>query len=312
MKRSLLLLVVMMPAASCSKKSITAAPAPLRQDILATVGAAQITVSDFESYAVERNTPDSAAARTALLEEMIAEEGLIHAAKSEGLDQTPEYRRAMRRFLITRLEERRLQPLLAQAEILSDADLDKACQQEASRFTQPAARRYAWLRVVAEGADAAMAGTRIQSALLNFRALPEDPNRPGFGAVAAEFSDDGDTRYQGGDLGWLTPEQLATRIPSDACGQVANLKPGQTSDPIRLADGFCVILSTAERAAIPLAKRDLRERVKYELITRRRAEARAAFLLASRSGLKIGISQEKLDSTRIQQPASAVIAPPDQ
>lgn len=302
MKKFLAISTVMLVAVSCSKKPELSVIPTLPENILATVDDVQITVEDFESFALERNAPDTAEARMAVMDEMITQEVLLNAAKKEGLDQTPEFHRAMRQFLITRLEEKKMQPLLAQADEVSEPEIDQASRESALRFVIPAARRYAWLRVQGYGGETTEAAVRIQSALSNFRSLPEDLHRIGFGSAAAEFSDDGDTRYQGGDLGWLTPEQLATRLPPETASQALRLKPGQTSDPIQLPDGVCVIRCGEERPATPIPKNDFRQHVKQQLITRRRAEARSAFLASSRKALKVEIHQEKLKSIRKPPP----------
>ena len=155
------------------------------------------------------------------------------------------------------------------------------------------------------------AEARIQLALRGFRALSNDPARSGFGVVAAEFSDDGNTRYQGGDLGWLTPDQLAARLPLEAKRQIDSLPPGQASETIQLADGFCIVLATGERPAVPISENDLRELVKYEMINRRRGEARVNFLRKSREGIKVEIYGEKYTAARVGPDSKQSTRPPE-
>lgn len=299
--------------ASCSKKVHDAVLTGSPDHVVATVGDVKITLEDFTTYAQERKTSGTAEARRAVLEEMITQEALLHAARKEGLDQSPEFQRAMRLFLITRLEERDLLPLLTKAEEVSDQDVDEALRESGPRFVRNPARRYAWLRAMADGNNITVATDRIQSAVHRFRNLPPDTNRVGFGTVAAEFSDDGETRYQGGDLGWLTSEQLAIRLPPNSVSRVSSLKPRQVSDLIQLPRGVCVILCSEERGATSNAAHIFREKLRQELSEKRRLETRNAFVKSARSALKIEIHEEKLNVTELDLKTSTpqvLISPP--
>ncbi|MGC9386139.1 MAG: peptidylprolyl isomerase [Hydrogenovibrio sp.] len=63
-----------------------------------------------------------------------------------------------------------------------------------------------------------------------------------FGQVAVRFSD-GNKALQGGDLGWLTHDQ----IPTFFAKSVSRLKPGQISDIIRSPVGFHIIKLDGQR-----------------------------------------------------------------
>ena len=110
-----LLLPLLLLVYSCSRSPEAAVSTAPKTGVLATVGTAEIRAEDFTAYAAERRVADTPEVRSGLLEEMIAEESLVQQAQTAGLDKTPAYRRAMRQFLTTRLDEQRLQPLLAKA-----------------------------------------------------------------------------------------------------------------------------------------------------------------------------------------------------
>lgn len=304
------LLPLLLLVSSCSRPPEEAVSTAPKAGVLATVGPAEIMAEDFTTYAAERRVADTPEARAALLEEMIDEESLVQQAQAAGLDRTPAFRRAMRQFLTTRLDEKALQPLLARAEIISDAELDTACREAVARFTQPAALRYAWIRLTADEAARPAAVERLKAAADKFHALPADAARIGFGTVAAEFSDDTDTRYQGGDLGWLTEKELASRQPPHIAQAVAALAPGQLSAPLDLPGGVCLVLLTDKRPPALPAPASIRERVRHELIATRRAEATAAFRRTAREAVPVEIHASALEALPLPAAAPASLPLP--
>ena len=292
----LLLSLALVLTPACSPQPGKKATPGAKANVLATVGGTEITTEDFLAYAQERRVSDTPEARSALLEEMITEVSLVRKAQAAGLDQTPAYRRAGRQFLTSRLDEQELQPLLAQADTVPDAELEAACKEAVARLTQPATRRVAWIRITAGENERSAALENLKAAADQYRALPADSGRIGFGAVAARFSDDTDTRYQGGDLGWLTPPQFAGRVPPALAQAISILRPGQLGEPVILPDGVCLAMVTGERPAAPPAPEAIRARVKQELITKRRAETTAAFRRAARQSTAVEIHRALLGS----------------
>lgn len=291
MKRAVAIAALTVVIAGCSREKPAVAAKP-RADVLATVGSVEITIADFAERAAERHSPDTTAAREALLAEMTAEETLVQAARSAGLDKTPAYRRALREFLVTRLREEKLQPLLAAAEIVSNESLAAAMPEAAARYAQPAARRYAWLLV----ADEPGARDRLADSLATFRNLPPDPSRNGFGTIAAEVSEDGDTRYQGGDLGWLSDAQLAARFTPETAAAARALTPGGVTGIFPVESGIAVLTLSAARPGQALPPPAARERLRYELIQKQRTQATADFERAARAAVRVEIHPENLAS----------------
>jgi peptidyl-prolyl cis-trans isomerase SurA len=67
-----------------------------------------------------------------------------------------------------------------------------------------------------------------------------------FAAVAQQFSQS-PTAAVGGDLGWVTPQELPTEV-----GQaLAKMKPGEMSYPLRAASGYYLIYLLEQRTATP-------------------------------------------------------------
>jgi hypothetical protein len=269
------------------------------------VGVGEILTEDFIAYAADRSAPGFAIDRSAILDEMIAEESIAQRARTLGLDQTPAFRRALRDFLATRLREAELLPLLEEASAISDPDLEAAVAEAAPRLGQAAARRIAWMRVTFEGGSEAQrnaATTRLAEASEKWRELPPDIDRRGFGTIAAEYSDDPDTRYQGGDLGWVASDSPHTRLPAAASAAAAALQSiGSLTEPVLLADSACILLLQDQRDAQPADPGKIRERVRQELMSSRRAEAEAAWRAKCRNAARVSIDRTKLEQLSLPE-----------
>lgn len=272
-------------------------PAP-PDNVLARVGAEVITTEDFKAAALRRGGGNPASVdRMALLEELINESALVQRAKAQGLDQTPDFQRRVRTLLIATLRERE-STAPSEATAPTKADLMGLYEKMKPGLMIPAARHLAILQLTAETPGSInVAVEKLKQAVQRFHALPADPARRGFGPVAAEFSDDQDTRYAGGDLGWLTDDEIKRRLPAGPAQAVmAVTKPGTCSDVISSGSTAFVILLSGQRDATvqPFEKVEKQLRNEFEASTAKAAETVRQDSL--RQGLNIQIDEERLRS----------------
>jgi foldase protein PrsA len=92
-----------------------------------------------------------------------------------------------------------------------------------------------------------------------------------FAALAAEYSADTETKDNGGDLGWFTPESIISELKEAAL----SLPLGGFSDPIRTRAGYTII-QVVERGPHELEATDLRQRQQQSLQTQLEAERSTA------------------------------------
>ncbi|WP_395738917.1 choice-of-anchor R domain-containing protein [Prosthecobacter sp.] len=292
----------------CSKP-----PAP-PDDGLAKVGAEVITADDFKAAAVRRGGGDPASVdRKALLEELINESALVQRAKARGLDQTPDFQRRVRTLLIATLRETE-SAAPARAVAPTQSDLMGLYEKMKPGFTVPAARRLAILQLTAEtpaSESLKAAAEKLKQAAARFHTLPPDPLRRGFGQIAAEFSDDQDTRYIGGDLGWLTDAEIKRRLPAAvASAALALTQPGTSSEATISGNAVFVLLLSGQRAAAvqPFEKVEKQLRQEFAALSAKKSEAEQQASL--RQGLDIQINEEKLRAVTLDSRAPAVPSVP--
>ena len=191
----------------------------------------------------------------------------------------------------------------------SAARVEQFYRENASRYdTKKRVRaRHVLARVAADApADQAEAAhRRVEEAAERVR-RGED-----FGKVAAEVSDDENTKARGGELGFLT-EALLEKPFADAAFA---LGPGQISEPVRTASGWHLIQveEVVEPRTIPLA--DVRLDIAREILVndraadlaaRRAREALAAARTGKRSPVSVGaekIGWEESGSFSVRQAA---------
>lgn len=260
-------------ASGCGKK---AGP-----NVLARVGDQVITVDDFKAEmqrrkAADRRLPD----RQTLLEEMILRAALVERARTEGLENAPDVRRAREDVLIAKLKESDLQPKFDGVKVTPE-EISATYQAEIARFTKPAKTHLAIVFIAADSKMqtnrlaemAARAETARQLAL----ALPATENA--FGKVAADFSDDQISRYRGGDAGWFTGDALlAERWPNQVINAgLALTNNGDLTDVLKTDEGFYLVKRMDARPAVITPLASVQAGIERRLLAAKRERAEEDF-----------------------------------
>lgn len=209
-------------------------------DAVATVGSSAILESDLD-HALTHNGGRS---RAETLQTLTDEEALAQLARAEGLAEDPSVRAAMRRMLAARLREKHSAEItVSTEEIRNTADGDLV---PPVRVRQ----RLAFLRQkFSEAGGAEAAGAKLRVAREKFDALPPAPSRAGFGPLAVEYSDDNDTRYQGGDAGWIIRGERHVLLPAEVTAAAASVEsPGLLPDVILSSDAAWLLLVAEVKA----------------------------------------------------------------
>ncbi len=278
---------------SCEPEAPKTAPKPA----LAVVGTETIRVEDFQSAAKRRGGGD----REALLDELITESALVQRAQALKLDQSPEFRRRQRALLIAMLHEK--EPPNLETPQPTPQQLQSLYDKPKPKLQTPAARQLAVLRLT-EGRE------KLAEAVKRFQALPTDATRRGFGHIAAEFSEDQDTRYLGGDIGWLTAEEVQRRLPVPVAQAAQSLNsPGQCSAIITDGAASYVVLLTALREASMIPFEQARPRLLAEFSLRQSTLAAQKQRETERQGLRIEIDHALLKSLPLPQVGDEPQAP---
>lgn len=305
------------PAASPAKPGAQAAAAPSQAPAVATLGGVQVDRDELVRQ-LQAMPPEARAQlqgnRAGLdqwLRARLAEKALVEQARAQGWQDRPELKRAFqaaqeRIVLQTYLESVSRAPDGYPAE----ADLQAAYERAKPQLAQPALYRVSQIFLPAAlGDNEAIANARKQAQDLVKRAQAPKAD---FAALAKAYSQDGTTRAQGGDIGYVPLAQLTPEMRP----AIEQLKAGEVSAPVQSAAGFHILKLVDLRAAGVTPFEQVKEELRAALRTQRQELAARAYLegllnagTVSIDGAALNAAFEQSAAAAQTQPALAARAP---
>ncbi len=133
-----------------------------------------------------------------------------------------------------------------------------------------------------------------------------------FSTIAMDYSEDPNSSVSGGDLGFWPESQIQD---ANMRRMLASMTPGQTSDVVRLPNGYIILRLVAKEAPgqRQLSDPQIQQTIRDTLRGRKEQLMRAAYLLAARDQSRVVnyLAQQVLESAgklpeiKIQPPAAA-------
>jgi peptidyl-prolyl cis-trans isomerase C len=249
---TLLVVGLLAPGPGCT-------PPQSEERVVAFVNGRPITQTEFDHEWAD--LPEATKARyekeggqQVFLKELVDDEILLQEARKLGLDQSDAIRDRVRRYKEKLLKDELLKDRMKTTVELTKDELDKYYEQHAGELLTPLKVRVA------------------QMLLPNYPAakdLETQVNRGGdFGKFAQRYSIDTKTKAKGGDLG---PYHKGLVIP-EVDEVIKTLKPGMVSAPIKTEAGYYLVQITALDPEIIQADLAKRERLRQELLYRKRKQ----------------------------------------
>jgi parvulin-like peptidyl-prolyl isomerase len=313
---ALLLALAAAGAGGCGRQP-EQAPAPAVPAPLARVGEAAITVEDFEAEVGRRRAGGRLPADAAtLLREMIERQAMLQKAGAE-MARDPEVKRELENLLLARWLEKSRQAEKA-AIVVTDEELRAAYASGRQAWTRAEQARLAILyRRLASGAGAAeaeqLAGA-LRKAVADFKSAPSAATRggrmQGFGALAAEASEETVSRYRGGDLGWLDTSRSDYRWPAEVVQAGFALGLGEVSDVIRAGDGLYVVMKSDARAASVTSFEEAAVGLRRRLLREKQEAAEREFKRRLLAEFKVEIDRDSAARLKLPVAEARVVKPP--
>lgn len=204
--------------------------------VVLEVNGREFRVSELQAQVDHLRTSGSAVLRDpeAFLETYVERQVALEAARQQGLDEDPELKRQWENLLIGRLRQNALEDAFVAISI-SDAEVEAYYAEQLEDYTTPARMRVALLRLevdplAALGVDHETARSKMETARIEAEQLPADSK--GFGALAMRYSDEGTSRFKGGDIGWLQAGRAQYRWPDAVVEALFALSPEAPLSPV--------------------------------------------------------------------------------
>jgi len=264
-------------------------------NLVAQVGGQPISRAALEQVLAHRG---SGADKEKALDELVTAEAIYAKAKAAGFDTNAAVQAGLKRLIAAQYVAAQL-PEASSSPRVSDQEITQHYQAHAAEFTVGEKARAAiiLLKVPAKATPEKQAEhlARAESVLAEARQLPATV--AGFGELAMKYSEDGATRYQGGDIGWLVKNTADFRLgPAVAEAILALNQPGELTPVVRSREGLVVARLMEKKPAARRPLSELKEALAYRLSRAKAAQREADFHAAVKAGLQIQINRPLLES----------------
>lgn len=297
MKRYLIILLGLFLILSCAKKE----DAKTKTTYLAKVGNATITEADLDREL--KSIPPFAQqlfagseGKQKFLEELIKKELLYQEALKKGLDKDHEYKSRVEDFKKITLVGKLLEKEIEAKSNVTMEDVQNYYNKNKDEFSEIKQIRMSQILVKTD--DEAQ------------KILDRLKKGETFATVAKSASIDTNSAKNGGDLGYLSLQQIAPDIRNTAM----RLKVGEISNPIKTPSGIHIIMITDKKLGKQAEFEKVKNAIFQRLTAQKQREAFDNYIENLKKNYKVEINKEalaKLSSTEPKE-QGLIINPPQQ
>jgi parvulin-like peptidyl-prolyl isomerase len=282
-------------ALSC-KKAETPKPS-LRENAVAVVAGNVITSQmlrdELERQFRQGNPELTTAQKLNALQALIQTEALCAKAKAESFDRDPRMEARIKHLIASQFKEARFPATNA---AVTEQEIEQFYRENKARYATPPAVRAAIILLEAPAyatpEKRAEFSARAEAVLAEAKRAA---STQAFADVVRRHSEDGPSRYRGGDIGWLTSETTGT--DSQLVTALAAVEqPGGFAPLVSTPRGTVIAKLLEKRPAgfKPLA--EARETIRYQLARQQAQQAEANLQASIKDGLDIQVNQSLLES----------------
>lgn len=273
---------------------------------LAIVDGRPITVEEFK-YEMARRPGDFSKRekREDLLDDILNSELLYAEGLKRGYDKDPEVIRRIKYTIVNKLRREKLEPELNVIKV-SDAEIEEYYNENKPEFNIPAKLRAAIIQITIppNASQEKMDELQKRAEEARRKALELGGETPNFGSVAVEYSDHQQTRYRGGDTGWIEEGRYDQRFDKEIIDKIFDIiEPGQVTPVIETEGGYYIIKLIEKKESSTRPLREVRARIHHQLIIQKREQIEKKFYSELKSSIPVEIFKQKLDT--IEAPPKA-------
>jgi parvulin-like peptidyl-prolyl isomerase len=269
-----------------------------KSGLLAVVDGKPITRSAFQEEMKRRPGVVDAESKKELLDSLVRSELLFAAAKRAGYEKDPAIIQAVKQLMVGRYLSDNLEKKQAQVKA-SEQELEAYYRANQARFGTRAMVHAAVIRIAVSPRAAAEKRAELLKRAETAReeALALEPGVPAFGDIAIKYSEDQDSRYRGGDIGWVQTGAIEGKWGRKVSEAVLSLKtPGEVSPVVHAQDGYYLVklIEKKEAAVKPFA--EVKDGVRYLLLEGKKARLENEFIEQLKSRIPVTVNSGLLET----------------
>ena len=279
-----------------------AATSPAGSDAiaLAVVGGKSITVEKFKAEMARQRGEFDADRKEELLDSIVRSELLFAAARTAGYENDPEVIAAVKQAMVGKYLRDNLDPKLGQLKS-TDEEAEAYYRSHQDEFSIHASLHAAIIKIAVSPrtSEEKKAELLERAEAARVEALALEPGVPAFGSVAVRFSEDRDSRYRGGDIGWLQAGTTDGRFDKKVNDAIAALKSaGQISPVIMATDGYYIVKLIDTKGATVKPFVQVRDGVKYQVIQEKKQKIEGDLIAQLKSQIPVVVNKELLQAVK--------------
>jgi hypothetical protein len=265
---------------------------------LAVVDGKPISQSMFQAEMTRRGGEaafSSPQQRRALLDDMIRVEVLASDATKAGYSDDPEVRHAIDQILADRYAHDTIDEPLAGLQV-TEGEIQDYYHDHIGQFTDPESAHGAVIFVaVPQNTSDDQRQALLQRAQKAHDLAAAKPGAPNFADLAAQYSDDPDTRTQGGDIGWISEGEENPRWEKAVMTAIFDLdNPGKVSAVITTGAGFYIVKLLEDRPAALRPLPEVHNTIRQQLIRAARQERASKLYAAALAKVPVSVNEAGL------------------
>ncbi|MCX7944814.1 MAG: peptidyl-prolyl cis-trans isomerase [Deltaproteobacteria bacterium] len=279
-----------------------------KSEPIAKIGNTKITIDDFQNRINKQNPFLRAryADREKLkeyLNNLVRQEVLFMEAQRLGFDKDPDVVDRMKSDSISKMIAKEFDEKKKQ-ELVSEEDIKRHYEQNISDYNKPEAVYVRTFFVRApEGSKERAAKKKEAEKYLKDIIAHKDDDTYFFNLVKSK-SDDEEIRARGGELAYLSREELTNKYGKEFAEAAFGLASINdiTPQPVETKDGFYIIKLRGRRQAINRTLDDVRETIRMKLYSEKRQKALEEWVDSLKKKYNVTVLEENLSKIQIDVP----------
>lgn len=276
----------------------TSLPISPESGVLAVIDGKPITLNNFRAEMERRRGVFNAQRKEELLNSILRSELLFAAAKSAGYENDPEIIDTIKQAMVGKYLRDNLDPKCSQLKA-SDQEIESYYQSHQAEFGTRAMIHIALIKISVSPKHTSEKKAEMQKRAESARAeaLALEKGVMAFGSIAVKYSEDQDSRYRGGDIGWLQVGATDGRWDRKVTEAISALTtPGQISPVIAAPDGYYIVKLIEAKGATVKPFAAVKDGVRHQVIQEKKKKIESEFIEQLKNRIPVTVNNGLLDS----------------